>query len=91
MPIAECLPHRNFLAAQHFPQPHRRHGATLDRGIIRRHQASLAGDDTYAVNGAAAHHLALAVIIMHSKARERRQLHKRRATVEQSRNTFARQ
>ncbi len=82
---------RDFLAAQLLLEPHRRGGAALDGAIRGGDEAAYARDIADAVDDAAAEHILRAVIVVHAKSGEGRQLEERAAAVEQQRDALARQ
>jgi len=87
----QLVDQRDFLCAKILLQAHRCDRTALDRAVADFDQAAHAAHVPDASNQPTAENVALAVVVVHAEAGERRQLEPRRALIEQQREAFARQ
>jgi hypothetical protein len=81
---------RDLLHAQRLLQAHGGDGAALDAGVAGRDHRAHAGDVADAGDGAAAHDVLGAVVVVHVEAGQRGQLQERRAAIDEVGEALAR-
>ena len=87
----QLVSHRDLLHAQMLLDAHRGDRAAFDGAVVGGHDAANAGDITDAGDTATALDAGIAVVVVHAKAGERRELEPGRARIEQKRDALARQ